>query len=309
VNPEAYQLYLRGLHAWAKGPGEGATASGRYFQQAIEKDPKFAPAYAWLAAAHNLNSEYQLAKEAARKALELDDSLSIAHSALAFAIYRGDWDFATARREFQRALQLGPNDPMSLATYALYLFSLGRIDEDIEEMRRVLQVDPLSPLHNSNLAVAYIFAGREQEGILQAQTALDIAPSFAYAHVVLGLAYEHLGQYDHAATEYRKVGDAFGEGFLPLMMARLYAAQGRRDEALKLVRQLASAKSNLFNTSYALAETYAELGGRERAFALLEKAYQQHAEDMTDLKTDPSLKSLSSDGRFQDLVRRVGIPQ
>ncbi len=309
VNPEAYQLYLRGLHAWTKGPGEGASASRRYFQEAIEKDPKFAPAYAWLAAAHNLNSEYQLAKEPARKALELDDSLSIAHSALAFAIYRGDWDFATAGREFQRALRLGPNEPMTLATYALYLFSLGRVDEDIEEMRRVLQVDPLSPLHNSNLAVAYIFAGREQEGILQAKTALDIAPDFSYAHVVVGLAYEHLGQYNQAAAEYRKVESTFGEGLVPLLMARLYAAEGRRDEALKLVRLLGSTKSNLINTSYALSETYAELGDNERAFALLEKAYQQHAEDMVDLKTDPSLKSLNSDGRFQDLVRRVGIPQ
>src|SRR6266849_3541157 len=198
---------------------------------------------------------------------------------------------------------------MSLATYALYLFSLGRIDECIEETRRVLQVDPLSPLHNSSLAVAYIFAGREQEGILQAKTALDIAPSFSFAHVVLGLAYEHLGQYDQAAAEYRKVGNAFGEGFLPLSMAHLYAIEGRRVEALKLVAQSGSAKSNLFNTSYELAEIYAELGDKERAFALLEKAYQQHAEDLVDLKTDPSFKSLSSDGRFQDLIRRVGIPQ
>jgi tetratricopeptide (TPR) repeat protein len=99
-------------------------------------------------------------------------------------------------------------------------------------MRRVLQVDPLSPLHNSNLAVAYIFAGREQEGILQAKTALDIAPDFSYAHVVVGLAYEHLGQYNQAAAEYRKVGSTFSEGLVPLLMARLYAAEGRRDEAL-----------------------------------------------------------------------------
>jgi tetratricopeptide (TPR) repeat protein len=215
---------------------------------------------------NNLNSEYPLAKEAARKALELNDSLSIAHSALAFAIYRGDWDFATAGREFQRALQFGPNDPMSLATYALYLFSLGRIDECIEETRRVLQVDPLSPLHNSSLAVAYIFAGREQEGVLQAKTALDIAPNFSFAHVVLGLAYEHLGQYDRAAAECRKAGNAFGEGFLPLSMAHLYASEGRRVEALKLVAQSGPAKSNLFNTSYELAEIYARLDEKGAGF-------------------------------------------
>jgi Tfp pilus assembly protein PilF len=115
VNPEAYQLYLRGLHSWNLGPGEGAAASQKYFQQAIDLDPKFALAYAWLTFGHNLNSEYQLAKAPARKALELDDSLSIAHAALAFAMLKGDWDFVAAETEFKRALELSPNEPSALA--------------------------------------------------------------------------------------------------------------------------------------------------------------------------------------------------
>jgi TolB-like protein/Tfp pilus assembly protein PilF len=309
VDPESYQLYLRGLHAWNQGPGEGAATSQKYFQQAIAIDPKFAQAYAWLAFGHNLNSEYQLAKAPARRALELDDSLSIAHAALAFAVYRGDWDFATAEREFERALELSPNDPVALHTYALYLDTLGRDDEAIAKMRDALEVDPLSPLTNANLASLYVNVGRYHEAILQAKTALEIDPNFAPAHNILGVVYELQGQFENAATEYRKVSNTLGEEFVRVRMAHLYASEGRRREAVELVQQLRSAKVRFLNVPYECARTYARLGEKDQAFALLEQAYHDHAEDLLSLKTDPDFTGFRSDPRFQDLMRRMNFPK
>jgi len=309
VDPESYQLYLRGLHAWNQGPGEGAATSQKYFQQAIAIDPKFALSYAWLAFGHNLNAEYQLAKAPARTALELDDSLSTAHAALAFAVYRGDWDFATAEHEFERALELGPNDPATLHTYALYLDTLGRGDEAIAKMRHALEADPLSPLANTNLANLYADFGRYHEAILQANTALEIDPNFALAHDTLGVVYELQGQFEKAATEYRKLANTFGDEYVRARMAHLYASEGRRMEALELVQQLRSAKVKFLSVSYQYARIYARLGEKDPVFALLEQAYHDHAEDLLSLKTDPDFAGFRSDPRFQDLMRRMNFPK
>src|SRR5215469_5265480 len=309
VDPESYQLYLRGLHAWNQGPGEGAATSQKYFQQAIAIDPKFARAYAWLAFGHNLNAEYQLAKAPARRALELDDSLSIAHAALAFAALNGDWDFATAEHEFERALELSPNDPMALHTDALYLDALGRGDEAIAKMRKALEADPLSPLTNTNLANLYVNVGRYHEAILQAKTALEIDPNFALAHDTLGVVYELQGQFEKAATEYRKLANTFGDEYVRVRMAHLYASEGRRMEALELVQQLRSAKVKFLSVSYQRARIYARLGEKDPVFALLEQAYHDHAEDLLSLKTDPDFTGFRSDPRFQDLMRRMNFPK
>jgi tetratricopeptide (TPR) repeat protein len=309
VDPESYQLYLRGLHAWNQGPGQGAATSQKYFQEAVAIDPKFALAYAWLAFGHNLNSEYQLAKAPARRALELDDSLSIAHAALAFAVFNGDWDFATAEREFGRALELSPKDPVALHTYALYLDALGRDDEAIAKMRNALEADPLSPLTNTNLASLYVDDGRYHEAILQAKTALEIDADFALAHDILGAVYELQGQFENAATEYRKVSNTLGDEFVRVRMAHLYASEGRRREALELVQRLRSAKVRFLSVPYQCARIYARLGEKDQAFALLEQAYHDHAEDLLNLKTDPDFTGFRSDPRFQDLMRRMNFPK
>jgi serine/threonine protein kinase/tetratricopeptide (TPR) repeat protein len=309
VDPEAYQLYLRGLHAWSRGTGEGAATSQKFFQQAIERDPKFALAYVGLALGHNLNGEYQLAKEPARKALELDSSLPSAHAALALATFWGDWDFATAGREFRRALELGPNDHQALHIYALYLDELGRTEEAATIMRRAVDLDPLSPLANTNLAYIYSHTGRMKEAILQAKTAVEIDPNFAYAHHVLGSLYELQGDYENAAAEYREWAKVPGTDALRLVTAHLYASEGRRAEALQLVHEPNSAKSMYFSPSYMCAEVYAKLGKKDEAFTQLDNAYKEHAEDLLDLKTDPDFAILRSDPRFQDLLRRVGLPQ
>ena len=308
VDPEAYQLYLRGLHAWNQGPVEGAANAQKYFQQAIAKDPKFARAYVGLAFGHNLNGEYEFAKEPARKALELDDTLAAAHAALAFAVYRGDWDFTTGEREFKRALVLGPNDAMVLHTYALYLGTVGRIEEAIPMMRRALELDPLSPLTNTNLGNIYSCAGRTKEAILQVKTALEIDPHFAPARASLGSFYEQQGEFESAAAEFRKMGNAFGPADLLLTTAHLYASEGRKAEALQLLRRLESTKG-LTYSSYNAALVYAKLGETKHAFAYLEKAFRERDEDMLTIRLDTDLAGLRSDPRFQDLLKRIGLPE
>jgi TolB-like protein/Tfp pilus assembly protein PilF len=309
VDPEAYQLYLRGLHAWEQGPGEGAAASQRYFQQAIAKDPKFARAYVGLAFGHNLNAEFQLAKEPARKALELDDTLATAHAALAFAVFNGDWDFTTAGHEFQRALELEPNNATVLHTYALYLEVLGRLEEAISLMRRVLELDPLSPLSNTNLGLMYFSNGQIKEAILQIKIAEELDPKFASAHLALGSLYEHEGEYEDAASEYRKMGDAFGPNSLHLVMASLNASRGRKAEALQQLRQVQSTKVSSADDPYDVAVIYVKLGEKEQAFASLNKAYREHGQNILYLKTEPAFAELRSDPRFQDLLRRIGLPR
>jgi TolB-like protein/DNA-binding winged helix-turn-helix (wHTH) protein/Tfp pilus assembly protein PilF len=310
VDPEAYQLYVRGLYYLHQGRMEGATASQKYFQQAIEKDPKFARAYVGLALSHDLNRDFQLAKEPARKAVELDPSLSSAHTALAYTAYRGDWDFATAAKEFQRALDLSPFDSWALGLHAAYLESLGRNEEAIAEMRRSLEVDPLSPLSNTNLGFIYGDAGRYSEAILQAKTALEIDPNYTYAHLALGLMYEQQGQYEDAAAEYRDAGNEVGEFTGPLLMAHLYAAEGRRAEALRLLGQVRPTKDDLlYGVPYVEAMVYARLGDKDQAFKWLEEAFRKHDPDVLDMKLEPDFKPLHSDPRFQDLLRRVGLPQ
>lgn len=305
VDPEAYQLYLRGLHAWNQGPGEGAANSQKYFQQAIAKDPKFAPAYVGLAFGHNLNDEFQLAKEPARKALELDDTLASAHAALAFALTRGGWDLTTAGHEFKRALELGPNDGMVLHSYVLYLAgALGHYEEALPVMRRALELDPLSPLTNTNLGNLYSVLGQTKEAILQAKTALEIDPNFAPAHDSLGSFYLERGDYESAAAEFRKVGNAFGPHYQTFSTSQVYAYEGRKAEALQLLRRLGSTKDL---SSCDVAAVYTKLGEKNLAFAFLEKAFQEHDYDLLDLRFEPRFAGLRSDPRFQDLLRRIDL--
>lgn len=309
VDPEAYQLYLRGLHAWNLGPGAGAAASQKLFQQAITKDPKFTLAYAWLAFSYDLNGEFQLAKEPARKAMQLDDSLAMAHSALALAMFNGDWDFAGAEREFRRALELGPNDTMVLDSYPLYLSAIGKNEQAIAMQRRALEQNPLSALDTANLGGFYMVDGRLTEAESQLKSALEIDPNFAYAHAVLAAVYEEQGQYERAAAEYRKVGKEYGEDFQAWATAHVYATQGRKAEALQLLQELGTPRLTFITPSYSVADVYARLGDKDQAFAWLEKAYSQHAADLVELKVDPDLAGLRSDPRFGELVRRVGLPE
>jgi TolB-like protein/Flp pilus assembly protein TadD/DNA-binding winged helix-turn-helix (wHTH) protein len=310
ADPEAYQLYLQGRYYWNKGTEQSASDSRGYFQRAVERDPSYARAWVGLAFAYNLMEDYSHGKEAARKALALDDTIGEGHAALALATWWSDWDWSTAQQEFQRALELDPNNANVHHAYAIYLSASGRNAEARAEMHRTLELDPLAPLANTNLGSIYWSSHDFDRAIQQLNRALEINPDYRDAHVNLGLVYESVGRYDQALAEFEKYKALGGD---PLMykayVAHLYAVQGRRADALKLLEELKAGRRPGHTLSYDIALVYVGLGDKNHAFQWLQTAYAEHSENMLDLNDDPRTEPLRSDPRFQDLVRRVGIPQ
>ena len=311
ADPEAYQLYLQGLYYWDKGTEQAAANSREYFQKAIEKDPGFARAWVGLAFAYNLLSDYRHAKEAARKALSLDDTIGKGHAAFGFATWRGDWDWSVAQQEFKRAIELDPNDAHAHHAYAGYLSALRRFDEAHSEMQRAVELDPLAVLANSNLGSIYWSSHDFDRAIQQLNRALEIDPNFPDAHFNLGLVYESLGKYEQALTEFEKYKTLSRNGNVLMAkaaLAHLYAVQGRRADALRLLEEVKAAHKRGDLLSYSIALVYVGLGDKDRAFQWLQNAFAEHDDDLLDLNDDPRVEPLHSDPRFQALARRVGLP-
>jgi TolB-like protein/DNA-binding winged helix-turn-helix (wHTH) protein/Tfp pilus assembly protein PilF len=320
VNPAAYEAYLRGrYHFYDRWTKEGFLAASHYFEEAIARDPQYAPAYAGLADYYTLggftgqpltNREaMEKAKELAAKALQLDDGLADAHIAMANVLFRYDWNWAAAEKEFKRGIELNLNAPSSYSHYAMYLGVLGRHDEAIAAMRRAIELDPFSALMNSSLGVVLQWSGRDDEAAEQERKAIALDPFFPQAHLVLARAYDQLGKYDEAIVEHLETDTL--EGIDPSAVAGFKRAymnsgiNGYRRKRLEWEKQRArSGKANY----HLIALLSAELGDRDAAFQWLEKAYQERLLTMPNIKVAPGLRSLHGDPRFADLVRRVGLP-
>ncbi len=310
ADPEAYQLYLQGRYYWNKGTDKSASNSREYFQKAVEKDPGYARAWVGLAFAYNLMGDYSHGNEAARKALALDDTIGEGHAAVALATWRNDWDWTIAQEEFKRAIELDANNANAHHTYALYLAALRRYDEASAEMQRTLELDPLAPLANSNLGSIYWSSHDFDRAIQQLKRALEIDPNFSDAHVDLGLVYESVGRYDQALVEFEKYRTLSGNPLVyKAYVAHLYAVQGRRADALKLLEELKAGHKPGEMLSYNIASVYVGLGDKDHAFQWLQNSYAERATELLDLNDDPEMEPLRSDPRFQDLLRRVGVPQ
>jgi eukaryotic-like serine/threonine-protein kinase len=315
VSPEAYQLYLNGLFYYRKGNVENSRKALDYYNQAVALDLKFALAYASMPAIY-----YQLTssgddptellakgREAAQKALELDDSLAEAHSGLAL-IKQNEWDWSGAEKEFKRALELNPNLAEAHYRYARYLSPMGRTAEALAESKRAQELDPLLTRTKSTEAYILFDARRYDEAIQVYQNIIKMQPDYAVAHAYLGYAYAAKGQYAEAVAEYQKQISLDGETTSALCyLGYAYARSGRRDEALAILGKLKAAKEHVSPAE--LAALYAGLGDKEASLESLERAYREHDPQMQFLKTDPHYDALRSEARFQDLVRRVGLPQ
>ena len=249
------------------------------------------------------------AKEAAKRALEIDDTLPEAHSSLATVNWWYDWDWLAAERELRRAIELNPNYASGHEQYGRYLVSMGRFDEGIEENKRGVQLDPLSLRANANLGQSLYFSRRYAQAIEQLRKAIDMDPNFWVAHSDLGLAYEQKGQFPEAIAELQKA--VLLEGAIPAptaLLGRAYAVSGKRAEAQKVLDELKERSKRSYVPPYNIAIIYTGLGEKDQALAWLEKAYAERSFYLTLLKVDPDLDSLRSDPRFQDLARRVGLP-
>jgi TolB-like protein/DNA-binding winged helix-turn-helix (wHTH) protein/Tfp pilus assembly protein PilF len=320
VNPAAYEAYLRGRYnfydRWTK---EGFVAASHYFEEAIAKDPQYAPAYAGLADYYTLggftgqpftNREaVERARELAAKALQLDDGSAEAHIAMANVLFRYDWNWAEAEKEFKRGIELNRNAPSSYSHYAMYLGVLGRQEEAIVAMKRAIALDPFSALMNSALGVVLQWSGRDSEAAEQARKAVALDPFLSQGHLVLARAYDQLGRYDEAIVEHLETDTL--DGIDPSAVAgfkRAYMSSGingYRRKRMEWENQRArSGKANY----HLIALLSAELGDKDAAFQWMEKAYQERLLTMPNIKVAPGLRSLHGDPRFADLVRRVGFP-
>jgi TolB-like protein/DNA-binding winged helix-turn-helix (wHTH) protein/Tfp pilus assembly protein PilF len=317
VNPEAYQLYLKGRYYAGRATKEGLEKGVQYFNQAIASDPSYALAYDGLADDYWIADEWTLsprdampkAKEAAKKALELDDTLAEAHGSLAMVNAFYDWDWAAAESEFKRSIELKPNYGLAHEYYGWYLVSIGRANEGITESERSVELDPVSPEANSVLGYVLWVAHRYGEAIEQMRKTTDLDPNYWFAYEVLGLAYERQGQFPEAIAELQKAVRLAGTIAEPTAgLARVYAVSGNRAEAQKLLDSLQERSKETYVSPYLIAMICTRLGERDQALAWLERAYQARSLFMIQLKLDPSFDSLHSDPRFQDILRRMKFP-
>jgi len=318
VNPEAYESYLKGRYFWNKRTADGLKAAQAYFNQAIEEDQKYAQAYSGLADTYALLGDWQYAvmtpkeafpkaKAAAIKALELDSALGEAHNSLAFVLDGFDWDFDSAGKEFQRAIELNPGYATAHHWYAWHLSLLGRYDEAIAEMRKAENLDPLSLIINSDLAELLVLAHSYDESMQQSRKTIEMDPNFALAHSQLAQAYLQKHMYAEAVAELQKAVQLSGGSPTCIAnLARAYAVSGNRSEAKKLLSDLKKRSNPGYSNASEIAIIYASLGNTDQAMDWLEKGYEERFNPGVLLR--PGFDPLRSDARFQNLVHRIGLP-
>jgi serine/threonine-protein kinase len=318
-NTEAYQLYLKGRYYWNRRTEQTLQRAVEYFQQAIDKDPGYALAYAGLADSYAVYNSYQLelpreagpkARAAAAKALEIDNTLAAAHASLGMIRMSYEWDWAGAEREFQRAIELDPGYATAHHWYAICLASTGRSEEAIATLQRAQQLDPLSLIIGSDLGMLLRFARRYDEAIEQGRRVLEMDPNFASGRRSLGLAYEQKEMYAEAVAELQKALDASpGTPFTMGALGHALAASGSRGQARRVLSEVLELSKRRYVSPYNAAVVYLGLDDKERALEWLGKALGDRSLDMIFLKVDPRLDPLRRDPQFASLLLRMGLPQ
>jgi len=317
VDPEAYQMYLRGRFSFESWTRDAVRLARKNFQMAIEKDPNYAPSYAGLADTYVFgatglepNVSIPLARAAAMKAIELDDSVGDAHAALAEVKFMGDWDWAGAEKEFRRAIASNPGDTLAHHMYSHFLLAMGRDEESLRESQVYLQVDPLSAPANNHLAWHYVATAQYDLAIQYDSKAVQIDPNYVDAIYGLAEAYRHKGMAQEALTQYQKMMTLSGaRPELINSLRRTYETEGWKGYWQKSLDQDLERANREYVSFYDIALDYALLADKAQAFRYLEKAYADHEGLLTWIKAERNFDILHSDPRFQDLLRRVGLPQ
>ncbi|PYV06888.1 MAG: hypothetical protein DMG10_00545 [Acidobacteria bacterium] len=316
VNPEAHEAYLKGRYFWNKRTDDGLRKAIAYFNQAIEKDPTYAQAYTGLADSYALLGDWEYggmapkeafpkAKAAATKALELDDTLSEAHTSLAFCLDLYDWNWDSAEREFKRAIDLNPGYATAHHWYGWHLAELGRKDEAIAEMREAANLDPLSLIISADLAEVLLVARLYEQSMQQSLSTLAMDPTFAVAHYQLGQAYVQNRMYSDAMVEFQKAIELSGANTtFTANLAYVYALAGRRGEAVKILNEQKN-RDNGYSNPAEIALIYVGLGKNDEAMTWLERAYEERFNPS--VLARPSFDPLRSDKRFHDLMHRIGL--
>ena len=317
VNPPAFESYLKGRYFWNKRTGDALKIALAYFNEAIDEDPNYAQAYSGLADTYALLGDWQYAvmstketipkaKAAAIKALELDSSLSEAHTSLGYSLRAFDWDFDSAGKEFQRAIEVNPSYATAHHWNAMNLALLGRPKEALVEMRKAESLDPLSLIINADLAELLLLTHSYDESVKQSRKIIEMDPTFAFGHKQLGDAYL-LKQMNQEAVEELKeaVRLSGGSPICTADLARAYVASGKTNEALKLLHDLKKSSNASFTNAPHIAMIYASMGDHDQAMHWLERAYEERFNPSILLRS--GFGPLRSDPRFEDLELRIGI--
>jgi serine/threonine protein kinase/tetratricopeptide (TPR) repeat protein len=315
---DAFEAYLRGRYHWSTFTEEGFAKAIVCYYRAIALDPHYAIAYAGIADYYNWLGVYGVlpfaecsasAMEAARKAIEIDDTLAEAHTALGFAIVCHDFDWATAEAHHLRAISLNPNYATAHHWYSFQFQMEGRFDKALEEISRAARLDPLSPSIQQGRAWLLYQARRYEESLAAHRKLLDAEPRFAYGHLTYSCALRAVGRHDESVAAAEKALEYAGESQLYLAwLGGAYAAAGRAAEAQDVLRRLGEMIAHRYVSPYHLALIHCHLGDRELALSLLEEAYALRDAWVAWLGVEPQLDPLRSDPRFLDLLRRTNNP-
>lgn len=313
---EAYELYVKGRFFWGKRSREGDKQALECFTQALSRDPNYALAHAGLAEYYrglplskDLPSREAMpkAKEAAEKALQLDEMLAEAHTALGWVKFFYEWDWQGAEREHRRALEINPNLPAAHVAYGNLLSGLGRHEEALAEMDRAHRLDPLSALGGALHGMALYLARRYPEAGEHLRRELEINPNFWLTWIQLGKSYEQMGRYEDALEAFRRADGSGGPAETQSFIGYTYATSGRKREAEQVLRELAARGERSYLAPYNMAVVYQGLGDKDGALRWLERAYDERDPHMVFLGVEPAWDSLRAEPRFADLMKRLRL--
>ncbi|MEG9435152.1 winged helix-turn-helix domain-containing protein [Edaphobacter sp. HDX4] len=316
-DPEAYQLYIEGRYFWNKRTADGFRHSIECFQRAVLKDPGYANAYAGLADSYTLLASYGVeapeeaypnAKAAALKALQLDDSLTEAHTSLGMVALYYEWDWSKADREFRRAIELNPNYSLAYTWDALYFAATGQPAQAVQQAAKAKEIDPLSLLANRVLGRAFYWNHQYDQAITNYRHAIELDPYWARAHTGLGMALAAQKDYVGAISEFQQANRLSGaDAYLDGLIGYCEAMRGNTKAARRILASLTARSHSRYVPAFSVALVSIGLGDRNQAMAWLEKAYQDRSTYMVYAKVDPLLDSVRSDPRFVALITRMGF--
>jgi TolB-like protein/Flp pilus assembly protein TadD len=314
---EAYQLYMKGRYHWSRRTRDDLIKAIDNYKKAIELDPNFALAYAATAEVYNSMGKnpdvspkdcIPLAKAAATRALEIDPTLAQAHSALADSLALYDWDWAESERHFKKALELDPNISYTYVAYSSYLEPAGKADEAVAQLERAVALEPSAMINNCILTTTYIYARQYDKALAQGRSTYDLDPNFPFAPHWLGFALIANGKYDEAIGVSRQVSPDLPFGWMAaVVIGEAYAKQGKRTEAEEQISRLRELGKSRYIRPYYLALIYAALGDKDKAFAELERSYEEHDCYLGRITVDPFMDPLRDDPRFKDLQQRMKL--
>jgi tetratricopeptide (TPR) repeat protein len=315
---EAYHLYLKGRYFWSKEGGKALERAAGYFQDSIAKDPHYALAYAGLSLCYFIMWVWDYrpearamlkGKQAALRAVEIDETAGPAHVSLGLSRLVYDWDWRGAHRSFLRAVELSPGDLYSHTSFAVYFMALGDMDQAIAECSLALEIDPLSPQAHTYLGMYYARAGLPEKAILQFQQAIEIQPDQPQAHWLLGQALILDACYAEGLQKIEKALEFSSQS--PAVLAGLgwaYGMTGQTSDARQILRRLQRRSQKEYIRPYLMAKVYCAIGETDDAFLWLEKAFEERDRKLAFVKTDETLAGIRSDARFSRLVRKMGLP-